>query len=702
MDVLRLLFVLAWRSLLAHRIKSGFVGLLLFSGTFLVVTGSALSRSVERTMETAITGSLAGHLQIYDSEAPDPLEIFGGMGMGTSDVGEVPAFEEVAAAVGQIENVASIVPMGITNATVFGRNDIDNVLEGLRNGVRDADRAEIEANVSRARSIVDGMAAESESLEVLADEQIAADASRKLERARDPAFWEAFTESDGPESKNHSASLAALDWLDGNIAPMASDGEMMYIRVIGTDPGAFEESFDKFYIVDGVAIEPGQRGFLFSKRTYETIVKNKVARELDGIYEAVAEDGKTIAGDDVLSLTVERNIKQYRRIVYQMDPGDAEKAHNELAGFLGDDQSNLEELVQAFLDVDDSNIVERHAWFYERIAPKIRLYEFPVGGTITLRSFTKSGYMRSIKVPILGTYELEGLEDAGVESASNICDLVTFRELYGKMTEAQHAELDDIRTQVAAADVSRESAEADLFGGGGDLVAEAEPSQIGVDEPADELILDVRKIDPNERYDTSELREGLVLSAAVILKDPSKLRETQAQVQEVIDREGLQLQVIDWQTAAGMTGQFIVVMRIVLFVALFIVFLVALIIINNAMVMATTDRVAEIGTMRAIGAQRFLVVALFVLETVMLGIAAGGLGAVVGVGVILFCGSVGIPAGADIMVMLYAGTALYPSVDHVDVGFGMAIVIGVAVLSTLYPAVLAAGVRPVVAMQGKE
>jgi len=697
-DVLRLIGVLAWRSLLAHRIKSGFVGLLLFSGTFLVVTGSAISRSVERTMETAITGSLAGHMQIYDSEAPDPLEVFGGMGMGQADVGEVPAFEKVAEVLSKIDNVDTVVPMGITNVTVFGRNDIDNVLNGLRDGVRETDRDEIEANVARTRSIVEGMAAESENLELIANESVAAEASRKLKRVQNPRFWDAFA----PDAEPGDA-LTALDWLDSNIAPMASDGELLYIRVIGTDPAAFERSFDKFYIVDGQTIEPGQRGFLFSKRTYETIVKNKVARELDEVYEAVVEDGKTIADDDVLSLTIERNVKQYRRIVYQLDPADVDALADELAAFLGE-EADIEKLVQSFLAVDDSNIAERHAWFYEHIAPKINLYEFPVGGTITMRSFTKSGYMRSVKVPILGTYELEGLEDAGVEAASNICDLVTFRELYGKMTDAQMAELDDIRGSVAASDVSRESAEDDLFGGGSDLVAAAPEATFDpeVDAAEEDLVLDVRKIDPNERYDTKQLEEGLVLSAAILLRDPTRLTETLAEVQELVDREGLQLQVIDWQTAAGMTGQFIVVMRLVLFVALFIVFLVALIIINNAMVMATTDRVAEIGTMRAIGAQRLLVVTLFVLETVILGLAAGGLGAATGVGVVKFLGSAGIPAGADIMVMLFAGSALYPTVDILDVGFGMVVVIGVAVLSTLYPAALAAGVRPVVAMQGKE
>ena len=42
----------------------------------------------------------------------------------------------------------------------------------------------------------------------------------------------------------------------------------------------------------------------------------------------------------------------------------------------------------------------------------------------------------------------------------------------------------------------------------------------------------------------------------------------------------------------------------VLNIAVLIIFVVALVIINNAMVMATLQRVREIGTLRAVGAQR--------------------------------------------------------------------------------------------------
>lgn len=106
--------------------------------------------------------------------------------------------------------------------------------------------------------------------------------------------------------------------------------------------------------------------------------------------------------------------------------------------------------------------------------------------------------------------------------------------------------------------------------------------------------------------------------------------------------------------------------------------------------------------MRAIGAQRGFVMVLFLIETLLLGLIAGGLGAVLGVGLIQYLGAVGIPAPADVIVVLFAGPRLYPHISAANVLFGMATVTLISLLSTFYPSRVAAGIPPVVAMSGKE
>ena len=198
------------------------------------------------------------------------------------------------------------------------------------------------------------------------------------------------------------------------------------------------------------------------------------------------------------------------------------------------------------------------------------------------------------------------------------------------------------------------------------------------------------------------MESGLALNAAVLFKDPHQLAAGIRAVQAAADTAGLNLQVVDWQTASGIVGQFIIVLRVVLWITIFIIFLVALFIINNSMVMTTLERVTEIGTMRAIGAPRRWVTGLFLTETLVLGGIAGTVGVALGLGVIFWLGRVGIPAGVDILVLLFAGPRLYPVANFGNVLFGLVSVIGVSTLSTLYPAFLAARVQPVVAMNQKE
>ena len=187
-----------------------------------------------------------------------------------------------------------------------------------------------------------------------------------------------------------------------------------------------------------------------------------------------------------------------------------------------------------------------------------------------------------------------------------------------------------------------------------------------------------------------------------MLKDPKELRKTLTELQAAFDAKGLDVKVVDWQAAAGLIGQFILVMKGVLYVSLFITFLVALIVINNAMVMATMDRVPEIGTMRAIGAQRGTVVTLFLSETVLLGLVSGIVGGGIAAAAVLALGQIGIPAGADVVVLLFSGQRLYPTIGLGNLIIGFCSVLATALLSTMYPALLAARVSPVVAMSGKE
>jgi ABC-type antimicrobial peptide transport system permease subunit len=142
--------------------------------------------------------------------------------------------------------------------------------------------------------------------------------------------------------------------------------------------------------------------------------------------------------------------------------------------------------------------------------------------------------------------------------------------------------------------------------------------------------------------------------------------------------------------------------RIVLYVAILIIFVIALVIINNALVMATLERVKEIGTLRAIGAQRRFILAMLVIEALVVGLIFGAIGAGVGALVVAFVGKVGIPARSDIWFFFFSGPRLHPFLGTTNLIVAFIAVMLVSALSSFYPAWLAMRVTPRQAMSEEE
>jgi ABC-type lipoprotein release transport system permease subunit len=279
----------------------------------------------------------------------------------------------------------------------------------------------------------------------------------------------------------------------------------------------------------------------------------------------------------------------------------------------------------------------------------------------------------------------------------NITDLVSFRELYGQMTESSRRELSEMRRQAGIKEVSRDDAEAELFGEGAASVEsrsfEAQGAVTGT--------LEVKPM-IEDSFDEKELQSGLALNAAVKLKDPSELARTQAELLEMLDSKGLDARVVDWQAASGIVGQFVNIVRLVLVFALTVIFLVGLVIINNSIIASTFHRIREIGTMRAIGAPKSFVLGLFLAETAITGFAGAALGAALALAGLMVLGRFGIPAGNDVVTFLFSGPRLYPTTPWEMAALTPLAVTLIATLTSLYAARHAAQVRPADAMQEKE
>jgi ABC-type lipoprotein release transport system permease subunit len=698
----RLLLQVAFRNLFTSKINL-LIGGIIFLGTLLVVVGGALLDSMDSAMSRSIIGSVAGHIQVYSDESKDELGLFGNMG-GEPDLAAVDDFSRIKPVLEKHPNVKTVVPMGTSGALITSGNTVDLTLARLRDlykkraegGETPGLRENIDSLKAHVRQMVALMEEElAKSRELLSDSARTPEEREAVARARSEAFWSGFEQD----------PFGSLEFLENRIAPQIPDGDMLYIRYAGTDLNNFQSTFDRMEVVDGQPVPHGQRGMLLSKFFYEEYLKLKSARRLDLIKQERELNKKTIATDPQLQRWVKENQTQTREIVFQLDPIKTRLAVERLQKVLGSQETKLDSLLSAFLTTDDANFDARYAQFYAELAPLLELYRLRLGDSLTISALTRSGYMQSVNVRVYGTYQFKGLEKSALAGALNLMDLMSFRDLYGYLTADKKAELLELQKQSGVKAVARENAEDALFGedSGNTLVADATPGLINDQDSLSGAMDSLRRDDLVKRvYSQSEIEQGVVLSSAIILKDPEKLQQTIAELKQSAQDAGLKLRVVSWQQAAGIIGQFVLMAKLVLYAAVFIIFVVVLVIINNAMMMATLQRVREVGTMRAIGAQRSFVLGMVLVETLLLGLVFGAGGALVGSGVMAALGSAGIPAGNEALYFFFSGPRLYPSLSAGNLIAAFIIVMVVSAISTLYPAFLATRVSPLQAMQTDE
>jgi ABC-type lipoprotein release transport system permease subunit len=707
---------IAFRNLFASRLKTIIVGGIIFFGGLLVVAGNSLLDSLVASMSRSVIGSVAGHIQVYNAQSKDKLEVMGRMMMGDPDLDQLDDFSKVRASLLKVPNVKSVVPMGISGALVTSGNTIDLALEKLRNAVKarrdaktDVERAKAETQVAsekgHVRQIVSVLQGDLKNAKAVQDEHTIdpADVAAVARAASDP-FWQDFDKD----------PFEALEFLENRIASQAADADLLFLNYVGTDFQAFQKSFDRMKIVEGTMVPPGKRGFLFAKHVYEEQLKLKAARRLDQIKEGTENEGETIASDPDLKRMVRENVSQVREILLQLDATKTVDFRAKLQRELASQETDVGKLLAAFFQTDDQNFRGRYDFFYRELAPSLELYRVRIGDVLTIKAFTRSGYVQSVNVPVYGTFEFQGLEKSTLAGALNLMDMVSFRELYGFMSGEKLAEIQALQKAAGAREVSRENAEAALFGS----KAEAAPTDKAprrieatttpgvapvMHDLGESLGGKLQREEARSRvFPADEVERGVVLNAAVILKDPKKIKETIVAIEAQGKQDGLTLKAIDWQAAAGLIGQFVNVIRIVLYVAILIIFLIALVIINNALVMATLERVKEIGTLRAIGAQRRFILAMLVVESIVVGFIFGGLGAGLGVLLVTVVGKIGIPAKSDVWFFFFSGPRLYPFIGTSNIIAAFAIVLLVSAFSSFYPAWIAMRVTPRQAMQEEE
>ncbi|MEW5737926.1 MAG: ABC transporter permease [Myxococcota bacterium] len=545
-----------------------FVGLVLLFGAALLVIIGSIFGTLDDALSKSIVDSIAGHLQVYGAKSKDPLELYGKVDGSDSNLSAIDDFRALKAKLLAVPNVKRVVPMGAATAILTPGNTVDVVLEKLRALYRNQqdpktalpkDEFERQAQSARqhARNIVEVLTEDLKRGKELSSARLEPNEEKAVAEASQPAFWDGFDED----------PFAHLELLENGIAPLATDGDMLFLRYVGTDLDAYQATFDRMVIVEGGPVPTGHRGLLLPRYFREEYLKLKNARRLDKIRDALAAGRKLAdAEDKELQRFVRENKAQPREILLQLDGLGTAALVKKLQAFLGSAQSDPASLLSAFFDVTDENFKQRYEWFYAELAPMLTLYRARIGDMLTLKSIGRSGGMEAATVRLYGVFEYSGLEKSPLAGVNAMVDLVTFRDLYGFLTPEKKAELDAMKASAAAKEVSREDAEAALFGGDGELVATvddksfaeaakvADVAKLGGEDSAKE-----RARRRSETFDATKLDDGVVLNAALVLADasPEKQQETLEAVERALaqDKAPPDIKAIEAAKALAASGR---------------------------------------------------------------------------------------------------------------------------------------------------
>lgn len=312
--------------------------------------------------------------------------------------------------------------------------------------------------------------------------------------------------------------------------------------------------------------------------------------------------------------------------------------------------------------------------------------ELKAGQSISLfaQNDTTGTKIRELEIVGVGYYS----NAAGILDRISLVDATTLRSLSG-LTAVKV----DTLTSSEALDTSEDS----LFGGGGDdlfggsLVSETENTEAATELDFDNILGDTSLRDEFLALDNNAwhfLLLDTTSSNANLTTDLNKL-------------EGSSLVVEGWRWGAGFIADLAFSIRNILNIIILVIAIVAVIIIMNTLVISVTERMGEIGTIRAIGGQKNFVRSMITAEVLTITLLFGIVGIVFASLTIGILNVLGLPASNLFLQVLFGGSVLKPILSISSLFLSIIAVAVIGVIASLYPTSVALGVSPVQAMQRK-
>jgi putative ABC transport system permease protein len=314
--------------------------------------------------------------------------------------------------------------------------------------------------------------------------------------------------------------------------------------------------------------------------------------------------------------------------------------------------------------------------------------ELNAGDRIRLTSFSNAG-IKIREVPIVGifrhTFENQGL---GSDLVSFV-DVQTIRSLLGMTIPFQgEFELGEDETDLLSADVIEDG---DLFSD--DIFSDEDEPETTV-ENYDDILGDI-----SARSQALETDIGSWHYILIKLESSRQINRFIRETNEWLDEQNIAAVAENWEEAAGPFATTADVVRTVFNIAIAIVGIVAVIIMMNTLVISVMERTSEIGTMRALGAQKGFVWKMFFSETLMITFIFGIIGIILSFITVLILGAANIEANNVFLRILFAGPVLKPDISMLSIVWAVLIITVIAALAHIYPVLVALKIEPIRAIQ---
>jgi putative ABC transport system permease protein len=306
-----------------------------------------------------------------------------------------------------------------------------------------------------------------------------------------------------------------------------------------------------------------------------------------------------------------------------------------------------------------------------------------VGDSILLNGFGSAGF-KIREVPIVGLVRFRtGAQ--GMDMVSYV-NATTVRALSGMDVSAEDVVLSRDQTELLDA-----SGTQDIFGGAEVVVSSSTAPSAPLGAP--------QSTAPVPKAYLGSDGGGSWHFILARLQKPGQAAAFIRETNTWLSAEGIGARAADWKAAAGPFAQSIDVIRIIFNVAIAIVAVVAIIIIMNTLLISVMERTGEIGTMRALGAQKGFVWRMLLTETIAVTVVFAAVGFLLSFVAIGIVNALRITSTDSIVQVLFAGSTLHLGVRPASLLLTLVLVGLVSVAAHLYPVSIALRVPPVRAMQ---